>query len=304
MFKNFKTRTHRANNENSLEIRKIVLTSKERDWRKYHRLPEVRQLYDIMGGRFESLETAIIENRRELDALRSWGAKKEANPRAKILTQKIHSLTQILNRCSVDHPCGSAACRICARSYRIGMVHKYKDRLDEGKWWFVTLMFYDKAMTHKEFYRWGERDLAKLKNQLYYQMRKVKLEAHVLGGFDVGFSKEHDKWIPHFHLLTNAKKSDINKIRPFMNRESNMKAFDGKLKPMQILPFDGSLDALTYCHKGYWMERVTKVKEDGTTSRWKTRLRGVKFRLSIVKRHEFKFSGMHFEYGGRKHTGK
>lgn len=290
------TAIEKSNAECKRIFDRLEATKSERQWVKEDRFLERSGHYIMIGEYFESIKRALVGNRKNkqclLKAIEHFTKKRKFK-----IVEKCRLLIKTLRKCSPDHPCGSAACQVCSRKYRAENLNKYFPMINPDTWKFVTLIFADYAMGSREFYKWTASDLNKLKKQLYDQLRNARYKGVVFGGFDINYSTDAKKWIPHFHLFFDAANDDPEKIREYMRREGNLSIVDDKkIYPMRVDKYDGSPKAVTYAYKAYWMLRIIY----NATSK-KSELGMLNQALSFLKRHEFGFKVMHFEYGMRKY---
>jgi hypothetical protein len=248
---------------------------------------------------FEKPENAIGENQNIISRMFEEADRRERVGK-KISAKKINALRSKIMACTPENPCGSAACHICSRLYRVCQTEKLSE-MKRYDCLFVTLIYFNKLMTSKDFYKYSLPDIKRLKDSLRKAIKRAKINAVFVGAFDIHFDDELNSWIPHFHLITNATKIELQPLRSYFLRPANMGSCNGKIpKPMRVDSCDGSAKLFTYIIKAFWTKKIwiDSPKDSASTSK-KVRLNKSDEVLAHLKRDEFGFDGLWFEYGTR-----
>ncbi len=94
-------------------------------------------------------------------------------------------LADVLADCAPLEPCGSAACPVCFRGYRIAMIQKTLRMIaayDDVQWCVVTLIFYGDALTDEELKEWHPKAFMR---RLREQLRRLGIQGPIVGSVEV-----------------------------------------------------------------------------------------------------------------------
>lgn len=228
------------------------------------------------------------------------------------LSNSSQKLMNKLKNCHPEYPCGSAACPECVRKHRLEMtkaVMTICSNLDE--WKSVTLIFYQDAINNSEF--WGF-DLNKLKRRLRRWLNDCGFSKMVIGGYEMDFHIDVQKWLPHFHLIVPNEPDAINKLRIKMKNQQNA-VFRPNIinRPILVNNLKKPEKQISYHFKLIWW-RIESISYDeaikiGLKVR-KRRRRTKKFRLknkeyipSLLMLDKIGISELTFMYKVKKYGG-
>ena len=249
-----------------------------------------KQKYVRLPKRFETLKASQKESRLRQRCL------------AKSSLKRCRKLGALLDSCGGDDgPCGSGACPVCFRAYRKNMITKalkLHDKHPELK--VVTLIFYEDAISSKDFMRW---DVSKLLNKLRRQLGRIGVRGPIVGSFDIDYHDDIKRWLPHFHLLIPNDEGELKALRRYMNKGKNMLREGVKNRPMLLQKIKDPSKQISYLFKSYW-SHIDHYLKDGARGTKKKRLKQRQFAISLVKLDQLGLKGGLFLYGLRESKGK
>lgn len=206
--------------------------SKKKPW--FVKKPKPQHNISLLSDKFETLNDAKKELKYRIKCLKNSGLKKDLE------------LAKWIGACRTSKPCGSGACSICMRNYRIWLVgHMLRIFSEYNDTYYVTLIIMDRYM---EIDNLSSISVKKAKDRLRTQLRRCGLgSAVIVGGFESDLDFEDNLWIPHFHLIVaNANRSKLEKLR---------KKFYKGNRAMNIMESDDSASLYSYILKSYFKYR-------------------------------------------------
>ncbi|MEI9750036.1 hypothetical protein V5085_03735 [Moellerella wisconsensis] len=226
------------------------------------------------------------------------------------LSKKSQKLMNKLKNCHPEYSCGSAACPECVRKHRLEMtkaVMTICSNLDE--WKSVTLIFYQDAISNDGYW---DFDLNKLKRRLRRWLNDCGFSKMVIGGYEMDFHTDVQKWLPHFHLIVPNEPDPISKLRLKMKSQQNA-VFRADIinRPILVNNLKIPEKQISYHFKSIWW-RIESISYDekieiGLKVR-KRKRRTKKFRLkkkeyiqSLVMLDEIGISELTFMYKVKKY---
>lgn len=162
-----------------------------------------------------------------------------------------HALRRILEKCSLERPCRSAACPVCMRQFRRWWCSWVADWIVNEDYSFNTVSIVSPrhAYPKGELYKF---DGKAAKDALRKQLDRGNLKRKtIIGGFDYllqTFKHGQPKWRPHFYLIMQGKN------RPAIKRalDESYSADVDTRKPLVINELKRSdLDAVTVATYSY-----------------------------------------------------
>ncbi len=239
---------------------------------------------------FESLETSQNESQIRQKCL------------AKRRSKRCRSLAASLAACGGDGgPCGSGACPVCFRANRRKIIPetiKLHGQYPALK--AVTLIFYEEAMTSKEFMAWDVRPLIV---KLRKKFGRCGVRGPVIGSFDIDYHADTELWLPHFHLLISSDEAGLKALRRYMKRPKNMVRDGVKNRPMLVQGINDPAKQAGYLYKSYWSQ-IACYSKNGKRRTAKRRLKKNQHALSLLKLDQLGLQGGLFLYGLRYSGGK
>ncbi|WP_434171087.1 hypothetical protein AHYW_002432 [Providencia manganoxydans] len=223
------------------------------------------------------------------------------------LSKKSQKLMNKLKNCHPEYPCGSAACPECTRKHRLEMTKEVMticSNLDE--WKSVTLIFYQDAISNDDF--WGF-DLNKLKRRLRRWLNDCGFSTVVIGGYEMDFHTDVQKWLPHFHLIVPNEPDAINQLRIKMKSQQNA-VFRPNIinRPILVNNLKIPEKQISYHFKLIWWRIESMIYYETINVVRKVRRRTKKFRLkkkeyiqSLVMLDEIGISELTFMYKVKKY---
>jgi hypothetical protein len=190
---------------------------------------------------FESAKQALKHRDKLVAALKNGTAD------AKALARK-------LTGCSKDNRCGSEACPICMRKFRIGLLREGLMVIEERRYWYACSII--PAGLSRPI-----GDLASFDLKKYREAVKKRLERSeelngvvVIGGVDISLNTEDNNnptWQPHLYLLVAGLPKKVLKA-------AITRAFEGEItarRPQRLRRVYGPRGALSYAYKARFWRR-------------------------------------------------
>ncbi|QHB31958.1 hypothetical protein F0T03_12070 [Yersinia canariae] len=215
-----------------------------------------------------------------------------------------------LKYCHPSYPCGSAACPECFRKHRLEMIGEVLRLCKKRKRWrSLTLIFYQDAFSDSQLLQWRPDTLiARLRRWL----KACGFDGMVIGGFEMDFHIDANKWVPHFHLIIPNDKQAIKSLRVRMKNKRNMNTRKNVInRPMLVSKLKAPMRQVSYRFKAIWW-RVESIQYDDyyikgnkerKRKRWtkKYRLLSKQHADSLVMLDSIGIVGLTFMYKVRKY---
>lgn len=219
-------------------------------------------------------------------------------------------LFEKLKNCHPLYPCGSAACPECFRKHRLEMIGEVLRICKKSKKWrSITLIFYQDAFYDNELLHWRpDKLIARLRRWL----NECGFDEMVIGGFELDFHCEANKWMPHFHLIIPNDKNAIERLRLKMKNKRNMNTRKNVInRPVLVSKLKKQMRQVSYRFKAIWW-RVESIQYDDyyiqgskerKRKRWtkKYRLLRKQYVDSLIKLDSIGIAGLTFMYKVRKY---
>ncbi|WP_211044926.1 hypothetical protein [Pectobacterium versatile] len=215
-----------------------------------------------------------------------------------------------LKECHPLYPCGSAACPECFRRYRLEIIGEVLRLCNKRKKWrSVTLIFYQDALSDSQSLKWKPD---KLIVRLRRWLKECGFSEMVIGGFEMDFHMDINKWMPHFHLIIPNDKKAIERLRVRMKNKRNMNTRKNVInRPILVSKLKSPLRQVSYRFKAIW-GRIESVQytesylqgiKERKRKRWtkKYRLSGKQHADSLVILDSIGTAGLTFMYKVRKY---
>ena len=232
---------------------------------------------------FESLAAARSESQIRQECLRE--GQKETH----------QQLADRLAACNRGRPCLSPACSLCVGRFRIWCISQaLRFFEDEADLIAVTIINDEHAVPRRHL---KTVDARRMGRTLRQQMRRVQLEAPIIGGIDGDYREKTEQWRPHFHLIAPAS------TRPAF-RELNERFYKGKgdsYRPVKISEVGDRAEQVSYCFKGYWRSKSWFFSEGEWREGSGGRLAGYRQRQWLLWRDRFSISDFMFLFGARRY---
>ncbi|WP_258090117.1 hypothetical protein [Serratia liquefaciens] len=215
-----------------------------------------------------------------------------------------------LKDCHPLYSCGSAACPECFRKHRLEMIGEVLKICKKRKnWRCSTLIFYQDAFYDNELLHWRpDKLIARLRRWL----NECGFDEMVIGGFELDFHSEANKWMPHFHLIIPNDKNAIERLRLKMKNKRNMNTRKNIInRPVLVSKLKKPMRQVSYRFKAIWC-RVESIQYDDyyiqgskerKRKRWtkKYRLLRKQYVDSLIKLDSIGIAGLTFMYKVRKY---
>ena len=236
-----------------------------------------------MSRKFESIQKAKAERNKRICSLMKSG-----DPAA-------HQLADLLKECA-NNPCGSAACPVCFRQFRVGLYQQTRAlAIPKGDWRIVTIVFYEATVSSEKLEpEW----LQGLPTRLRSRLRATEITGPVIGGMEFDYHPEIGKWMPHFHLM--MPNQDFSTLRSLIKKKCRIEGYGKELRPMKVQPLKLRIKQLTYLLKSYCCRVERYETETGKKRTRKVGLKTDELNLSLLTLHQLGFSSLCFKYGIRK----
>ncbi|MCE0799475.1 hypothetical protein LVQ77_04035 [Buttiauxella sp. S04-F03] len=243
--------------------------------------------------RIKYIQKAVRKNRS--DNLGESSAVKKGQKAWRGCARKLRSK---LMACTIENPCGSAACPQCFRWHRLRKLTELAEiRSKPGAYWVVTLIYYDAMLEEHEISSWDHK---KFRERVYKMIKRAGFTGKVVGSYELDFHTDIQRWMPHLHLLMPREPGALKRLRKAMKRKKNMNARVGIIsRPMESQTIKNFDRQVTYCFTGMWQE--IRPYTDGTGERKtpKYRLPPVLLARALCKQDEMGFTGLTFTSGVR-----
>lgn len=204
-----------------------------------------------------------------------------------------------LKACTTESPCGSAACPQCFRLHRLRKLAELEGlRKTKKAYKVVTLIYYDAMLEQDELSAWN---YSRFKDRVRKMIRRAGFKGRIVGGFELDFHVESQRWMPHLHLLMPNAKRPLQALRKAMKKDKNMRTRPGIVsRPMKVQKLRNFNKQVTYCFKGMWQELRSYEDGEGDRKTRKHRLPPALLAQALCKQDEIGFTGLTFTAGVRK----
>ncbi|EKM5064296.1 hypothetical protein PUZ93_001293 [Cronobacter turicensis] len=202
--------------------------------------------------KFETINDACEEKSKRIKSLRITGRRLAKRDYLKLAIK--------LENCWPGEPCGSAACPECFRRHRLEIIGEVLRLCNKRKKWrSATLIFYQDAFSDDQLLKWRlDTLIARLKRWL----KECGFSAMVIGGFEMDFHMDINKWVPHFHLIIQNDKQAIRNLRARMKNKRNMNTRKNVInRPMLVSNLNNPVRQVSYRFKAIWW-RVESIQYD------------------------------------------
>lgn len=253
---------------------------------------------------FETREDAEKERLYRIKAitkavLQMVDGNRKLPPEVKETLKAWRKVRRKLKSCTADSLCGSAACPQCFRLHRLRKLAELEDlRKKKQTYRVVTLIYYDAMLEQDELLAW---DYSRFKDRVYKMIKRTEFKGKIIGGFELDFHVDIQRWMPHLHLLVPNERQPLKALRRAITRDKNMRTRPGIVsRPMKVQKLRNFNKQVTYCFKGMWQE--LRSYEDGLGDRRtrKHRLPPALLAQTLCKQDEIGFTGLTFTAGVRK----
>jgi len=250
--------------------------------------PDFNDIREDLSG-FESKQECIKESQIRQKAL---------------ITGGYHELAEKLAKCTGDYRCMSPACPQCSRTHRQGFYHAattLSNQYNEANQRTVTLVYYTEVMTTKQLKKF---DPARLQQRLRKQLVRCDFRRPVIGGLEIDYNEDIQRWVPHFHLLVVDDVEALEKLRGYFKKEKRSMSSVATSaqyisRPMLVQSLKDSPKQLSYLCKQRWQSIHAYRDKDGKRRTSKRRLDKKRFPLSLRILDQLSFSDLLFLYKAR-----
>lgn len=208
-------------------------------------------------------------------------------------------LRRRLMQCTIESPCGSAACPQCFRQHRLRKLAELEGlRKNRKAYRVVTLIYYDAMQERDALPAWNYN---RFKERIYKMIKRAGFVGRIVGGFEMDFHDDIQRWMPHLHLLVPNEKKPLQVLRKAMRKDKNMQTRPGIVsRPMKMQRLRDFDKQVTYCFKGMWQELRSYKDGVGDRRTCKHRLPPALLAHALCKQDESGFTGLTFTAGVRK----
>lgn len=253
---------------------------------------------------FETREKAEKERQYRIKAitkavLKMVDGNRKLPPEVKETLKALRKVRRKLKSCTADSLCGSAACPQCFRLHRLRKLAELEDlRKKKQTYRVVTLIYYDAMLEQDELLAW---DYSRFKDRVRKMIRRAGFVGKIIGGFELDFHIDTQRWMPHLHLLVPNERQPLKALRRAITRDKNMRTRPGIVsRPMKVQKLRNFNKQVTYCFKGMWQELRSYENGKGERGTRKYRLPPAQLAQALCKQDEIGFTGLTFTAGVRK----
>ncbi|WP_421148535.1 hypothetical protein [Aeromonas dhakensis] len=253
---------------------------------------------------FETREKAEKERQYRIKAitkavLKMVDGNRKLPPEVKETLKALRKIRRKLKACTIENPCGSAACPQCFRLHRLRKLAELEDlRKKKQTYRVVTLIYYDAMLEQDELLAW---DYSRFKDRVRKMIRRAGFVGKIIGGFELDFHIDTQRWMPHLHLLVPNERQPLKALRRAITRDKNMRTRPGIVsRPMKVQKLRNFNKQVTYCFKGMWQELRSYEGRLGDRRTRKHRLLPVLLAQALCKQDKIGFTGLTFTAGVRK----
>lgn len=203
-----------------------------------------------------------------------------------------------------DYHCMSPACPQCSRTHRQGFYHAattLSNQYNEANQRLITLVYYSDVMTTKQLMRF---DHTRIEQRLYKQLERCGFQNPVIGGLEIDYNEDIQRWVPHFHLLVVDDVEALEKLRGYFKKEKRSMSSVATSaqyisRPMLVQSLKDSPKQLSYLCKQRWQSIHAYRDKDGKRRTSKRRLDKKRFPQSLRILDQLSFSDLLFLYKAR-----
>ena len=203
-----------------------------------------------------------------------------------------------------DYHCMSPACPRCVRVNRQGFYHAamtLSNQYNVINQRTFTLVYYSEAMTTGQLIAFNP---ARLQQRLRQQLIRCGFKHPVIGGLELDYNEDIQRWVPHFHLLAVNDVEAIEKLRGYFTKEKrSMSSVDPSAqyisRPMLVQRLKNPSKQISYLCKQRWQSIHVYRDKDGKRRTSKRRLDERRFPQSLRLLDQFSFSDLLFLYKAR-----
>ncbi|GJA17015.1 hypothetical protein [Aeromonas caviae] len=264
---------------------------------------KLEKLAESIPG-FETREKAEKEQQYRIKAitkavLQMVDGNRKLPPEVKETLKALRKVRRKLKSCTADSLCGSAACPQCFRLHRLRKLAELEGlRKKKQTYRVVTLIYYDAMLEQDELLAWN---YSRFKERVRKMIRRAGFVGKIVGGFELDFHVDTQRWMPHLHLLVPNEKPPLKALRRAITRDKNMRTRPGIVsRPVLVQELENFDKQVTYCFKGMWQELRSYKDVEGDRRTRKHRLSPVLLAQALCKQDEIGFTGLTFTAGVRK----
>jgi hypothetical protein len=199
------------------------------------------------------------------------------------------------------YACGSPACAVCLRRYRINMIAAIDRFFPRGKdFLFITLLSKDWVVHENEIFSLKAKNIV---NTVRYQLDQCGLKdsVPVIGFIDGEYNAEKKQFCLHMHLLMPPFIADILKdsLGRYYTKGKHNEIFH---RPMDIRSLGHENDrerTLLYMIKTYWGRVMESEKSKSRNGKVRKAIQGRPHNLYLLWLNQYKFSELRLLYGVR-----
>jgi hypothetical protein len=230
---------------------------------------------------------------------------KESQIREKaLITEGYHPQAEKLAECTIGYRCTSPACPRCSRRHRGGFYHAataLSNQYNPTNQRLITLVYYSGVMTTGQLKKF---DPTRLQQRLRKQLERCGFRCPVIGGLEIDYHEDIQRWVPHFHLLIVNDVEAIEKLRGYFKKEkrsmlSVAPSAQYISRPMLVQRLKNPSKQISYLCKQRWQSIHAYRDKDGKRRTSKRRLDKKRFPLSLKVLDQLSFSALLFLYKSR-----
>lgn len=253
---------------------------------------------------FETREKAEEERQYRIKAitkavLQMVDGNRKLTPEIKETLKAWRKVRRKLKSCTAESLCGSAACPQCFRLHRLRKLAELEGlRKKKQTYKVVTLIYYDAMLEQDELPAWN---YSRFKERVYKMIKRAGFKGKIVGGFELDFHVDIQRWMPHLHLLVPNERLPLQALRKAMRKDKNMRTRPGIVsRPVLVQELENFDEQVTYCFKGMWQELRSYENGKGERGTRKYRLPPAQLAQALCKQDEIGFTGLTFTAGVRK----
>lgn len=264
---------------------------------------KLKKLGESIPG-FETREKAEKERQYRIKAitkavLKMVDGNRKLPPEVKETLKALRKVRRKLKACTIENPCGSAACPQCFRLHRLRKLAELEGlRKKKQTYRIVTLIYYDAMLEQDELLAWY---YSRFKDRVRKMIKRAGFKGKIVGGFELDFHVESQRWMPHLHLLMPNEEHPLQALRKAITKGKNMRTRPGIVsRPVLVQELENFDEQVTYCFKGMWQELRSYKDGEGDRRTRKHRLPPELLAQALCKQDEIGFTGLTFTAGVRK----
>jgi len=167
-------------------------------------------------------------------------------------------LAMKLRRCKKGKRCGSGACPTCCRLFRKRAIMVTLEVIpDLDKIMLATWLCYKDVIPKSKLKSFLRGNLAKLKNRMQQQLKRLDIQVPLIGGFEFVYLPEDEVWLPHFHCiaLTDDRK-ELEPFRKYLLKNTKSQGLSQAFRPLAIDTItENHSSTIGYCYKAFWQRK-------------------------------------------------